>query len=599
MNEITSTPKNLKILLQNNKYTIHYYQREYRWQAKHINELIEDLTSEFLNNYKPDHKRSEVENYGTYFMGSIVIAKQNNAIIDGQQRFSSLTLLLMYLNNRLRQKGEGYDVLKPLIFSEKYGEKSFTINVPERQICMETIFKGDEFSATNAEESVKNLWERYKDIRENFPESITDEMILYFCDWLIEKVIFVEIVADTDQDAQKVFVTMNDRGLNLTSTEMLKGYLLSEITDDNTRESINFRWKETISDLKKDDDKGDEIFIKAWLRAQYAADEEDSDMIGGAFHQWIRKEHERLKLKISSDYENFIEDFFRFTKIYCQIKNAEKNFDETTKYIYYNSQLMFTLQPQLLMASICEDDTADIITKKINLTARFIDLLINSRVTQYRSVAQNIVKHYVFDVTLDIRRVSVDELKNKLKDHYEKLNYNYLVLQSFGLNSFTKKYIKNILSRITGFIEEQTNVNSNYVEYMKPQGKNTFQIEHIICSDFEKFQSVFSGKEEFEIYRNSIGALLLFRGSINKSLSDKKYKIKRAKYGSNDGNIFTASLVESTYDNNPQFKKFIEENNLPFKPYSKFGKAEIKERINLVIQLAKLIWNTKEFEFDE
>lgn len=45
---------------------------------------------------------------------------------------------------------------------------------------------------------------------------------MHFCDWLAEKVFFIEIVASTKQDAHKAFVTMNDRGLSLTSTEMLK-----------------------------------------------------------------------------------------------------------------------------------------------------------------------------------------------------------------------------------------------------------------------------------------------------------------------------------------------------------------------------------------
>ena len=99
---------------------------------------------------------------------------------------------------------------------------------------------------------------------------ITDDMLLHFCDWLAEKVFFIEIVATTEQDAHKVFVTMNDRGLSLTSTEMLKGYILSEITNDTVREQSNGLWKEKVLKLKSIDDKGDETFIKAWLRSQYA-----------------------------------------------------------------------------------------------------------------------------------------------------------------------------------------------------------------------------------------------------------------------------------------------------------------------------------------
>ena len=60
MKKIDGSPKNLKQLLQNTKYSIHYYQREYMWQRKHIEELIDDLTSEFLEYYDPSHQRMHV-----------------------------------------------------------------------------------------------------------------------------------------------------------------------------------------------------------------------------------------------------------------------------------------------------------------------------------------------------------------------------------------------------------------------------------------------------------------------------------------------------------------------------------------------------------
>ena len=140
MKKVIGTPKSLKQLLQNTKYTIHYYQREYRWQEKHIREMIDDLTMEFLGNYQSGHKRTATANYGVYFMGSIVLAGEENAIIDGQQRLSSLTLLLMYLNNRLRKNKKNYSLIDAMIFSEVYGNKSFNIDVDERHDCMDAIY---------------------------------------------------------------------------------------------------------------------------------------------------------------------------------------------------------------------------------------------------------------------------------------------------------------------------------------------------------------------------------------------------------------------------------------------------------------------------
>ena len=71
MKKIEGSPKSLKQLLQNTKYSIHYYQREYMWQRKHIEELIDDLTSEFLDYYVPGDNRQKVQDYGAYFMAPL------------------------------------------------------------------------------------------------------------------------------------------------------------------------------------------------------------------------------------------------------------------------------------------------------------------------------------------------------------------------------------------------------------------------------------------------------------------------------------------------------------------------------------------------
>ena len=606
MKKIDGSPKSLKQLLQNTKYSIHYYQREYMWQRKHIEELIDDLTSEFLDYYHPGDDRRAVQDYGAYFMGSIVLAGRENAIIDGQQRFSSLTLLLMYLNNRLRTLGQSYSMIEQMIFSEAFGTKSFNINVEDRYDCMNAIFNDKPFDVTDCGESVKNLYSRYADIIDLFPsDDITDDMLLHFCDWLAEKVFFIEIVATTEQDAHKVFVTMNDRGLSLTSTEMLKGYLLSEIKDDTSREKLNDLWKDKVLELKKDDDKGDETFIKAWLRAQYAetirdtkagAVNKDFDIIGGSFHKWVRDEREKLGLRTAADYEQFIRKFAKYADVYMKLRAAEGTFAEETKYVFYNAQVNFTLQAQLLLAPICFEDTWPVITEKMNLVARFVDLLIMSRVTNYRSVDYSTIKNYVFNVTKDIRGCSIPDLKVRLIQQYQNLAYDpATALPELRLNSFTKKYIKNMLARITGFIEEQTGVASNYCNYMNTQTKNPFEIEHIITDHYEWFTAEYVDQEDFRRWRNSIGGLLLLHKSINASLNDSKYDYKLSKYCSNEGNIYSESLGALAYQNNPRFIKFVNDNALPFKPYDTFGKAEITERIQLLVKLVGMVWNPEMF----
>lgn len=119
MRKIDGTPKSLRELFTGVKYTIHYYQREYQWQTKQIEELLDDLLEEFNDFYSESDERSKVDEYGHYFMGSIVLTADDNAIIDGQQRLTSLTLLLIYLYHKLNDiKAEKMEINRE--YYEKY-----------------------------------------------------------------------------------------------------------------------------------------------------------------------------------------------------------------------------------------------------------------------------------------------------------------------------------------------------------------------------------------------------------------------------------------------------------------------------------------------
>jgi uncharacterized protein with ParB-like and HNH nuclease domain len=142
MNKIDAQSKSVSDLLSNKKYAIDYYQREYKWETKQITELLEDLEAKFLDNYEEGHSRIEVERYRHYFLGSIIVSNRDGKkfIIDGQQRLTSLTLLLIYLDNLQRDRPEQVPVSN-LIFSEKYGKMSFNLDVDERVECLEALYR--------------------------------------------------------------------------------------------------------------------------------------------------------------------------------------------------------------------------------------------------------------------------------------------------------------------------------------------------------------------------------------------------------------------------------------------------------------------------
>jgi len=116
--EIDGKGRNVRELLAGRKYSIDYYQREYKWQTKQVAELIDDLANKFLESFEPGHERSAVADYGHYFLGSIIISDKDGQkfIIDGQQRLTTLTLLLIFLQHEL-QDGDQRSQTADLIFS--------------------------------------------------------------------------------------------------------------------------------------------------------------------------------------------------------------------------------------------------------------------------------------------------------------------------------------------------------------------------------------------------------------------------------------------------------------------------------------------------
>lgn len=606
MRKITGTEKTLKELLQNTKYTIHYYQREYAWQTKQVQELIDDLTDEFLSYYDPSHERKDVANYGVYFMGSVVLAGGDNAVVDGQQRLSSLSLMLIYIRRRLEAMGQMIATVNQMIYSEHYGEASFNISVEDREPCLKALNDGKDFDPAGLGESITNLYERYQDICNLFPPEIDDHAIPFFADWLTDKVMFIRIVTETEQDAHKVFVSMNDRGLSLTSAEMLKGYLLSEISDDARRVELNDLWKQKMLALKELGKGEEEDCIKAWLRAKYAesirenkkgAKPEDFDLIGSGFHKWVRDEHGRLGLFSPKEFDAFICELYRFADLYVSIKQAEATFDKNQPYLYYNAALGFTLQTQLAFAPIRVEDLPDAINKKIKLVSRFVDVFVYTRAVNFKSLDYSTVKYAVFNVTKRLRNLDVDSLAKQLSREVGSLDISVAAGWSdFRLNFYTKKYIRHMLARITDYVERSCDLPGHYLEYVAQKTKRPFEVEHIITDHYEWYTEEYGSKEEFDATRNMPGNLLLLDKSTNASINDSRYSKKLPVYGSEKGNVMSAALVDASYGNNPRFKKFIEESGFDFKHYERFGKEQVFERTSLIGRLVEGLWTS---DFDE
>lgn len=597
--EIDGKGRTIRELLAGRKYSIDYYQREYKWQKKQLSELIDDLGAKFLEHHESGNDRSAVADYGHYFLGSIIISDKDGQkfIIDGQQRLTTLTLLLIFLNHRLsdaEQKGQ----LSELIFSQKYGKRSFNLDVPERTPCMEALYAGTDFADADAPESVSNIQARYADLEEIFPGELSGVALPYFVDWLIENVHLIEITAYSDGDAYTIFETMNDRGLSLTPADMLKGYLLANITDGEVRTRASRVWKgrvQALAEIGKDEDADG---IKSWLRSQHAqsirerkrdAKPLDFDLIGTEFHRWVRDHEDALNLKASADFARFIErDFAFYGGWYERLRLAGEALKPGLECIYFNAQHNFTLQYPVLLAPLRVEDDEATALRKLRITASWIDILIHRRIWNMRAIDYSTMQYAMFLVMRDIRGKGVPELADILGARLKAETETFSSNDSFYLHGMNGRQIHRLLARMTDYVESRSGMASRYVEYAK-RGKGGYEIEHIWADHPERHADEFAHPSEFKDYRNRIGGLLLLPKSFNASYNDDPYADKRPHYL--EQNLLAKSLHEQAYDHNPGFKRFIEASGLQFKPHAVFRKADLDARQVLYRQLAELIWS--------
>jgi Protein of unknown function DUF262/Protein of unknown function (DUF1524) len=603
--EIDGKGRTIRDLLGGRKYSIDYYQREYKWERKQVAELIDDLADKFLGSHEPGNERSDVAEYGHYFLGSIIISDKDGEkfIIDGQQRLTTLTLLLIFVHQLLddsEQRGQ----ISDLVFSQRYGKRSFNLDVPERSDCMEALYRGEEFSDPNPSESVANILERYEDMNELFPEELRGDALPYFVDWLVENVNLVEITAYSDSDAYTIFETMNDRGLSLTPADMLKGYLLANISDAEKRVRAGRIWRERVQaliDVGKDEDAD---AIKSWLRSQYAesirerrrgAVPQDFDLIGTEFHRWVRENQRRLGLTASTEFARFIErDFAFYATWYERLRKAAGAIEAGLESVYFNAQHNFTLQYAALLSPLCIGDSEPTVRRKIRVAAAYLDILIHRRIWNSRAIDYSTMQYAMFLVTREIRSQSVDDVVKRLRARLEADTETlFSANEAFRLHGTNGRQVHRMLARITDYIETSSGQASRYTEYAK-RGRNGYEIEHVWANHPERHTDEFEHQTEFREYRNRIGGLLLLPKSFNASYGDLEYSKKRNHYLKQ--NLLAQSLHEQAYERNPGFRRLIAEHDLPFTAHVEFRKADLDQRQELYRCLAEEIWNPNRLE---
>lgn len=620
--EITFDRKSVNACLQQ-RFTLPTYQREYRWEVKHLQELLEDIQESFLNNYEPTHGRAQVGDYSPYFLGTIITTAASNgarSIIDGQQRLTTLTLLMVYLLRLAKEHPEwAMSDVEPLIRRRVFGDSLFNLEFDsDRKALIETLLdnpniKGDDLDEhvdgiINISSGTRHAYIVYSNIDNFILDQVKDGLMDRLLDYIIERVYLFEIGVPSEQDGHKVFVTMNDRGLRLAPLDLLKGYLLSNISEPKANVLANHKWAECIKNLRSLGKDEDSAFLKTWLRAQYANSTRgksrgdspaDFEMIGDAYHRWVVDNTDRLAIVNSDDFYDLVERRIPFyVTQYKRLKEAESVFSTEFPHVFYNGAKNISLQYMVILSCLDVDDTSAVIDKKIRLVSFYIDAFITSRAVSRRGNNYDNIKDPLFSLTRKLRRQSINGILDVLRPLMSEVSSNLDEVSGVHYWRHKRQDVLHFLSRIASFLEDGMDLTnkvgfSDYVS--RARGVRTFDVEHAAPTtagvslgvDENGMEHVTDTDSYF--IRNGLGSLLLLQRGRNRSMQNMSYPDKRERYATEG--VLASSLTDGFYLNNPAVQKFIADKNLSLQSEPALSPQAIDRRMEVYKEIASLIWS--------
>ena len=399
---------------------------------------------------------------------------------------------------------------------------------------------------------------------------------------------------------------MNDRGLSLNSAEIMKAYIIQQVAEAD-RIEVNRKWQDNINRIKNAssyDTSGmvntqDVEFISIWLRAKYAnsmrdnkrgAKDADYELLGDKFHTWVvNNARTTMGLRKPKDYKEFVlTEMTRVTEIYLRMKDYGSKLTPGYEEVFYNANRDLSYQTMLAIAAIKNDDTDDIVQRKIQMTAKFVDDFATIRILNSKRANWNTNKYLLFHVMRDIRNEDCKTIGMVYVRALRRMGVTVEGITRLKLNRSSARNMLHILARFTSYVNVLMGNPSHFEEYVdrKRQG-NTYDIEHILPDKYEDYEDSFTDYEDFKSTRNQIGDLILLTQDKNRSYQAMKYSEKVQKYMGD--NILAQALNNTAYTNNPKFLTVA--NEYGFHAIPDFSKQSIADRAEIYLRMASDIWN--------
>lgn len=631
-------------------YYIDIYQREYKWRDEQVKTLLNDLEVRFEQGKRTKIAPKEVqkdvlEHFDPYFLNTYLTHTSPTAtsIVDGQQRLTTLLLVLIKLYQVLQQvektpetAGKTFKptALQPLIFEEDdFGDATrFKIFNPNREAQLRALIDGDDFDAVD--ETQKRLRENFATISgyfDNFFNSKTDASsfdlvkLTYYITYLLDRVSIVEIRIERQDNVAMIFEVVNDRGLGLKPYEILKGKLIGNLPTQD-KEAANKIWIDLQdlyyrTELKNTTESAIDLddFFRIYFRAKFAKGAEEYISFEKAYHYEIYR-REDLKTHFGG-FKDMVVLFNRiknevqyFAKLYQELRI---DYSASRPHLFYNKLLEQNQQYLLIMSAVTLDDLER--EKKIKLiSAKFDQLHVILRVLGIYD--SNAFQRQIYVLNEALRNKSVTECRVVFDDHIIKIlkeeerlepDFSGGIIDIFtyerfkGMRNSSTNFSKYLLMRVDRWLAQLldkpsycSEVFQGLEERFNKSNRKRYgmHLEHIYAYNDEN-RTLFKNPETglfdeavFEQTRNLMGMVLLLKDLQNISSNNDIYKDKISDYAKSD--IIWNQLLAGHLPN-------VDEKVLPdgFKQAhisadqsGAFPKDKVETRQKLFFEAFKTIW---------
>jgi uncharacterized protein with ParB-like and HNH nuclease domain len=483
--KIDAEISNLKKILADDEkfYQIPDYQRPYSWDKENISDLIEDLVSAF--------SRSDNENY---FCGSIVLVENNSDnrfdVIDGQQRITTFTIMacvfrdlyenilgkkaLKYISNSIQDEYEESRRKLRFLTNEKY------------QVDFEAdVLKKIEFiDFKNIERELKN--KKYLAnahyINLFFTEKVKANEINVenFIIWFYENVVLAVITCPSQDSAIQIFNVLNDRGMPLSSIDILKSSLMVKLSSKEDMTAFKSKWENIISNLKFAELDIDNM-LNTYLYYKLASNPKSR----------LDKELLDIFKKENKDSLDIIKEISDFSDAYIELHSLQNKYIFCLKYLRH--KIYWTA---IISTAIFENYQNIQELTKLLVAYYYQNWIAGKTVARIKQSSFNILKLIKSNAPIEkIKEELIANLENyeTTKSFKEELQSSYV---------YGRRWARSVLLLVEYFSTD--NNKENFI----PLSAN-LHLEHILPQTLNEDWSEIFTEEKTDIWKNSLSNLTL------------------------------------------------------------------------------------------